>query len=108
MSDLTNQEKLEEVYTMAKENNAMLHSMLRQQYFAIALRVVYLLVIIGVIGGAYYYVRPVLSPIITLFASNSEKMTETLNQLNQLRIQLSDKNVLNEVLKTIGTQVPQK
>lgn len=107
MADLTNQEKLEETYRLAKENNEMLHSMLRQQYFAIALRSVYLLVIIGAIGGAYYYISPIIAPIISAFTENSIKVESTLDQLNQFRTQMKDTNLLDEVVKTINSQTGQ-
>ena len=105
MSDLNNQEKLEEVYKMTHENNEMLHSMLRQQYLATAFRVVYWLVILGAIGSTYYFIGPIVRPIISAFTSNSIKMEDTIGQLNQLRTQFSDKNLLNEVVKNLKPQV---
>ena len=59
-ADLTNQEKLEEVYEMTKENNDILRSMRRQQHVANAFRFLYWVIILVSLGGAYLYIRPVI------------------------------------------------
>lgn len=61
--DMTNQEKLEEIYRLSHENNHLLHKMLNRDRIAFALRIVYWLAILGVLGGAYYYIRPALEVI---------------------------------------------
>jgi hypothetical protein len=57
-TDLTNQEKLEEVYKLTLENNHLLHKMQSRDRIAYIFRVIYWLIILGALGGAYYYIRP--------------------------------------------------
>ncbi|MBP9782366.1 MAG: hypothetical protein KBC50_01380 [Candidatus Pacebacteria bacterium] len=56
--DLTNEQKLEEIYKLTLENNHILHGLRNRFRVATVFRVIYWLAIIGALGGAYYYVRP--------------------------------------------------
>ena len=91
-TDLTNQQKLEEVYELTLENNSMLRSMRRQQHIANAFRFIYWLVILGVLGGAYYYVRPVISSI----TNNKDKINETLQQFEGIRSQFPETKLFEQ------------
>ena len=82
-ADLNNQEKLEEVYEMTLENNQILRSMRKQQYIANAFRFIYWLVILGALGGAYFYVRPVIKAV----SDNKTKFQQAFEQFNQIRSQ---------------------
>jgi len=92
MSDLTNQEKLEQVYELTLENNGILRSLRRQQYIANTFRVFYWLIILGALGGVYYYIRPVLDGI----SNNNSKVQDTLNQFETVRDQLPETKVFNQ------------
>ena len=68
--NLTNEQKLEAMYEMTVENHEMLKTIRRQTYFSNALRIFYWLVILGAIGGAYIYVRP----LIEVFTNNTDQI----------------------------------
>lgn len=93
--NLNNQQKLEEVYHMTMENNEILRSMRRQQHIAHAFTIFYWVVILGALGGAYYYVRPV----VNAFSENKGKIDSALEQFNDLRSQLPETKVLNQLLE---------
>lgn len=95
--DLTNQEKLEEVYKLALENNEMLHRMQNRLRLGVILRVIYWLAILGALGGVYYYIRP----IINVFAVNSEKTQGIFQQFEELRSQFPETKALQQFLKQI-------
>ncbi len=92
--NLNNQQKLEEVYHMTMENNEILRSMRRQQHIANAFRFFYWVVILGALGGAYLYVRPA----IDTFSKNKKDIDSALGQFNELRAQLPETKVLQQVL----------
>lgn len=97
--DLNNQEKLEAVYKMTLENNDILRTIRRQHYFSNFLSSLYWLMVIGVIGGAYYFIRPV----VTAISSNSGGVEETINQFNQIRSQLPETKLINQVMNGLKT-----
>ncbi|MFA6609003.1 MAG: hypothetical protein WCT07_03805 [Candidatus Paceibacterota bacterium] len=96
-TDLNNQEKLEEVYELTVENNEILRSIRRQQHIANAFRFLYWLVILGALGGAYYYVRPVVDSIF----GNKVGIDSTLKQYEELRSQLPETKLLDQFLQGI-------
>jgi len=96
-SDLTNQEKLEEIFEMTKENNDILRNLRRQQYIANAFRFLYWVVILVSLGGAYYYVKPAIDS----FNQNKTKMDNTLQQFNDLRSSLPETKLLDQILQGI-------
>ena len=98
--DLNNQEKLEVVYQMTIENNKILRTIRRQHYFSNFLSSLYWLMVIGVIGGAYYFVRP----IVTVLSNNTGKVEETINQFNQLRSNLPETKLINQLINSIKSQ----
>jgi hypothetical protein len=95
--NLNNEEKLDAIYRMTLENNEILRTVRRQQYFANTLRALYWIVVVGAIGGAYYFIRPVL----TVLSENSGKIEETMTQFNQLRDQLPEKKLLDKVINSL-------
>ena len=95
--DLNNQEKLEEVYHMTLENNEILRSIRRQQHIANAFRFLYWLIILGALGGAYYYVKPAINAI----SDNKQKIDSTLEQFNELRSQLPESKLINQMLNSL-------
>jgi hypothetical protein len=92
---LTNEEKLDEIYKLTLENHEMLKTLRRQTYIAGAFRILYWLMILGALGGTYYYVRP----FVNTFSTNSAKIENTLFQLNQIKSQVQDPGVLNQLLE---------
>ncbi|MCX6756970.1 MAG: hypothetical protein NTW35_02340 [Candidatus Nomurabacteria bacterium] len=96
-SDLTNQEKLEEIFEMTKENHEILIGIRRQQYVANAFKFLSWIVILASLGGAYYYVKPVVDS----FNQNKSKIDDTLKQFNDLRSQLPETKLLDQVMQSI-------
>lgn len=76
----TNEEKLDAIYQMTLENHEILRTIRRQQYFSNAFRILYWLIILGAIGGAYYYVRP----LIEVFTANGAQFDSTFAQFMNL------------------------
>ncbi len=97
VSDLTNQEKLEEIFEMTNENNDILIGIRRQQYVANAFRFVSWIVIFASLGGAYYYVKPAVDS----FNQNKSKIDDTIKQFNDLRSQLPETKLLDQVMQGI-------
>ena len=102
IKDLTNEEKLDAIYEMTKENHEILRTIRKQNYFSTAFRVLYWCVVLGFIGGAYFYVRP----FIGMISGNSSKIEEALTQLNQLKETLPEAKVLNQVLEGLQKVKP--
>ena len=100
--NLTNEEKLDAIYEMTLENHEVLKTIRRQQYFATAGRLFYWLLVLGVVGGTYFYLRPV----IDFMTANSSKLTETFLQLNQLKDQLPEAKVLNQLMEGLQKSAP--
>ena len=94
--DLTNQEKLEEIYKMTLENNNILHGMRSRERIANALRIVYWLIILGAIGGAFYVVSPILNAVV----KNRDKIETTLQQFEQLRGSFPESKAFNTFLNS--------
>jgi hypothetical protein len=92
---LNNEEKLEHIYQMTLENHEILKSIRRQQYMGNVFRVLYWLVILGALGGMYYYLRPV----VMFLSENSGKINEALLHLNVLKDQLPEAKIINQVLE---------
>ncbi len=97
---LNNEDKLDAIYEMTLENNEILRTIRRQQYFANGLRVLYWLVILGAMGSAYYFISPLLNSLY----SNSGKIEESLNQFNQIRNQLPGAKMINQMLEGLKAQ----
>ena len=94
---LSNEEKLDAIYKMTQENHEILKSIRRQGYISGTFRVLYWLMVIGFVGGTYFYIRPFIGMIV----SNSSKIEQTMGQLNQLKSQLPETKVLNQLLEGI-------
>jgi F0F1-type ATP synthase membrane subunit b/b' len=93
--DLTNEEKLDTIYEMTKENNKILRSMHREHYVSLVFRIIYWLVVLGFIGGSYYYMKPYIS----MLTGNASKIEETMTQLNQLKESLPEAKALNQMME---------
>jgi hypothetical protein len=94
---MTNEEKLDAIYKISLENHEVLSSLRRQQYMANFLRLFYWLVILGAIGGSYYYVRPLLDT----FMENRGKIESLYKNLDQF--QLPEASLIQKAVDTIKT-----
>ena len=92
-SDLTNQEKLEEVYRLTVENNHLLHKMQNRDRITTIFRVIYWLAIVGALGGAYYYIRPFVDSI----KSNNSKAEGIISQFDKLRSQFPEAQAFRQI-----------
>lgn len=93
-SDLTNQEKLEETYKLALENNHMLHQIQRRDRMAMTFRIIYWLAILGALGGAYYYIRPLIDSV----ASSGTRAQSIFQQFEELRDQFPETRALQQFM----------
>lgn len=68
---MTPEEKslLERTYYIADENNKMLRSIKRSGQIALAMRVFYWVIIIGVSFGAYYFIEPYIDTLTSVYGA---------------------------------------
>ncbi len=59
---------LERTHKLAEENNEILRSIRRTNRFAVIMRVLYWVVIIGVSFGAYYFIQPYLEAMLGAYS----------------------------------------
>lgn len=95
VKDMTNEEKLNAIYEMTLQNHDVLRTIRRQQYFAGIVRILYWLIVFGFIGGAYYF----LGPVINAFTGNSSKAGNAILQLDQLKNQLPETKIVNQLIE---------
>ncbi len=101
-NELTNQEKLDEMYELTLENHEILRSIRRSNRVNTAFNMLYWLVVIGALGGAYIYV----SPLIKALADNKTKIEKTINEVNQINGMLPEKAVLDKLLNMLNKGTP--
>ena len=95
---LTNQEKLDEMYEMTMENHEILRSIKRSTNLSNAFSFLYWIVIIGSIGGAYIFV----SPLISAFLANKDKIKSTFEQVNQVSTMGgAEKEMVNKLMEML-------
>ncbi len=99
-SDLTNQEKLEEIHRLTVENNHLLHKMQNRDRITIIFRIVYWLAILGALGGAYYYVRPFVDSI----KANNSRAEGVIEQFEALRSQFPEARAFQEFFNRLKGQ----
>lgn len=102
MTDLTNQEKLEEVYRLTLENNHMLHKMQSRDRISFIFRVIYWLVIVGALGGAYYYV----SHFVDTIKEGNSKAEGVIQQFEQLRSQFPETKAFQQIFNQMRETEP--
>ena len=98
--DLTNQEKLEEVYKMTLENNEILKGIRSRERIGNAFKILYWTIIISAFAGVYYYISPVISVVL----KNKTKIEEGIKALPNLFPEL---RTLNAVFNSAKSQLPQ-
>lgn len=75
----TNQEKLDEMYELVKDNNEILSGLLRRERISNFFRIMYWLIILGTIFGVYIYVQPFIQSL----TFNFQSLQTGLNKLNE-------------------------
>jgi hypothetical protein len=95
--DLTNQQKLEEIYKLTLENNHILHKLQNRMRMGTVIRIVYWLAILGALGGVYYYIRPILETV----ASTTTQTENMFNKLEQLRSQFPETRAIQQFMGQI-------
>ncbi len=93
-SHLTNEQKLERIYELTLENHEILSGIRKRERLANSIRILYWLVVLGALGGAYYYVRPLVDTIL----EGQANVEETLNQFEQLRESLPQTKAIGHFL----------
>jgi hypothetical protein len=69
MDDIEFRQKILDILDLAKENNKLLRSLRRAQRWAMFMRLVYWVLIIGITLGAYYYIQPYFDQIIGTYSN---------------------------------------
>ncbi len=95
----TNQEKLDEMYEIVQENNELLSSLLRREKIAIFFKVVYWVIILGGIFGAYYYAQPYLQTV----TNNVGIAQQALQKLEALSSGIPEVSNLRSVFNSINS-----
>jgi hypothetical protein len=95
--DLNNEEKLEAIYAMTLENHDILKTIRRQQYVSGTFRVLYWLLVLGALGGTYFYIRP----FVTLLSDKSSTIEEKFTQFNQLKNNLPEAKIIDQVIQVL-------
>ena len=76
---------LEDTYVLVKENNKMLHSLLRSIRISRLMSIIYWVFIIGSAVGAYYLIQPYVDQLIGVYGgakSNLESVDSLLDSFN--------------------------
>ena len=67
---------LEETYSLTKENNSMLRSIRRGQFFSSVFKVIYWAVIIFASYGAYKYAEPYIQKFSQIYQDSNSAITQ--------------------------------
>lgn len=74
MLEKNEEELLARTYEVEKENNAMLKKLYHDMWWSRLFRMVYWVVILGAMFGAYYYAQPYIDPIFKTYTNLSGMM----------------------------------
>ena len=99
---MTNEEKLDAIYEMTLENHEVLKTIRRQQYFSTITRLLYWLLVLGALGGAYYYVRP----FVNLLVDNSSSIEEKFTQFSQLKDRFPEAKIIDQIMQNLQKSPP--
>ena len=94
---ISNQEKLNEIYHLMAENNEILRGMRRREHVANIFRFFYWLIILGALGGVYYYI----SPLFDWFSKNKESISQGMSQFDELKTQFQDKEAFAKMVEVL-------
>ena len=76
---------LEETFSLAQENNKMLHSIRRSMVLARIMSFMYWVLIIGSAVGAYYFIQPYIEQLIGIYGGAKSNLDEVGSLLNNLK-----------------------
>jgi hypothetical protein len=96
--DPQTQQMLSEALMLSRENNQMLHSLIREQRWAKFFRYSYWILIFLSLFGSYFFLQPYLSSLLGLYsggATSSSSIQDLLKGLNSNQLQ-QDVNSLNQ------------
>jgi uncharacterized protein YjgD (DUF1641 family) len=93
----TNQEKLDEMYELVKENNEILSGLLRRERISNFFRIMYWIMILGTIFGVYYYIQPIIQSL----TFNLQSVQSGLNKLNEASGNLPEVGNLRDFLNSL-------
>ena len=80
----SNQEKLDDMYKLVQENHEVLQDLLRRERLASFGRILYWILVLGTLFGAYYYIRPVVEIFIPKMGSFNDALDKFSAMSNQL------------------------
>ncbi len=75
---------LEETYSLAEENNKMLHSIKRSMIWARIMSILYWVLIIGVSVGAFYFIQPFLDQAMSVYNNAKGGLEEVSSFLDKI------------------------
>ena len=76
---------LEETFSLAQENNKMLHSIRRSMVLARIMSFMYWVLIIGSAVGAYYFIQPYIDQLLGIYGGVKSNLDEVGSLLNNLK-----------------------
>ncbi|MDQ5957551.1 MAG: hypothetical protein QG614_526 [Patescibacteria group bacterium] len=79
---ILDENKISEMYDLLEENNKMLRALLRRARIASFMKIVYLIIIFGVLFATYYYSQPYINN----FFNNYNTMQDQVNKFNNFNI----------------------
>ncbi len=78
--DPESKKMLEATFSLAEDNNKMLHKIRSAQNLASFMRILYWVVILGIAFGSFYYLQPYVDQVQSIFKETGT----TLNQLKNI------------------------
>jgi hypothetical protein len=63
------EKQLKEALELARDNNKMLHKMRKSMIWSRVFKIIYLVIILGVTFGAYYFIQPYLEGVLGAYQS---------------------------------------
>jgi hypothetical protein len=93
----TNQEKLDDMYKLVQENHEVLQDLLRRERLASFGRMLYWIIVLGTLFGAYYYVKP----IVQVFMPQYESFNAAVQKINDVSHNLPEVNNLKNFFDTL-------
>lgn len=67
--------KVQELLSLTRENNTMLHKMRRSQRIANVVRIIYWIILIGAAIGAYYFIQPYIEGAQEIYSNVDSRFT---------------------------------
>ena len=77
---MNNQEQIEELLKLTKENNKMLRSLKTHANVGLVMKSLYWLVVLGFVFGAYYYLQPIMD----IFTGDTHATDDAVNRFSEV------------------------